>query len=137
MKRFIAIIIAVLCLATSYFIFSDFAVNFEKITLENALKKDKYTEKEYKEFQNGLDDKSFYYYNTLTDSQKDSYITLYYSALDFDESCKVEIAEKDLSKQLFLYNTMEYKKLYLSLHSRRMDFDHVFVHKILRLPGKL
>ena len=87
MKRFIAIIIAVLCLAISYFIFSDFVVNFEKNTLENALEKDKYTEKEYNEFQNGLDDKSFYYYNTLTDAQKDSYITLYYSALDFDESC--------------------------------------------------
>lgn len=97
MKRFIAIIVAVLFLAISYFVFSYFAVSFEKNTLANALEKDKYTEKEYKEFHNRLDDKSFYYYNTLTDSQKDSYITLYYSALNFDESCKVEIAEEDLS----------------------------------------
>lgn len=46
MKRFIAIIVAVLCLAISYFVFSDFAVSFEKNTLANALEKDKYTEKE-------------------------------------------------------------------------------------------
>lgn len=97
MKKFIAIIVAVLCLVTSYFVFSDFAENFEKNTLDNVLKKDRFTEKEYKEFQENLADKSFYYYNTLTDAQKDSYITLYYSALDFDESCKVEIAEEDLS----------------------------------------
>lgn len=96
MKRFTAIIVAVLCLVVSYFAFSNLAENFEKNTLENALKKDRYTEKEYREFQNGLDDKSFYYYNTLTEAQKDSYITLYYSALDFDESCKVQISEDDL-----------------------------------------
>ena len=97
MKRFIAIIIAVVCFAISFFVFSDFTVIFEQKTLENALKKDKYTEKEYKEFQDKLGEKSFYYYNALTEVQKDSYITLYYSALDFDESCKVDISENDLS----------------------------------------
>ena len=109
MKRFISIVIAVLCLAISYFVFSDFVVDFEKNTIENALEKDKYTDKEYKEFQNMLDDKAFYYYNSLTNVQKDSYITLYYSALDFDESCKVQLAEEDLSKVIdaIIYDNSE------------------------------
>lgn len=97
MKRFIAIVVAALCIVISYVVFSDFTVKFEQNTIANAIEKDKYTATEYKEFQEGLDDKAFYYYNTLTDELKDSYITLYYSALDFDESCKVEIAEDDLS----------------------------------------
>lgn len=96
MKRFIAIIVVVLCLAISYFVFSDFVVNFEQNTIANAIEKDKYTAKEYEEFQNKLDDKSFYYYHSLSEELKDSYITLYYSALEFEESCKVQITEKDL-----------------------------------------
>ncbi len=96
MKRFIAIIVVVLCLAISCFVFSDFVVNFEQNTIANAIEKDKFTAKEYEEFQNKLDDKSFYYYHSLPEELKDSYITLYYSALDFEESCKVQITEKDL-----------------------------------------
>lgn len=72
------------------------------------------------------------------DKAKVQWFKHFYNDLDHFKKLHAKIiAEKDLSKQLFLYNTMEYKKLYLSLHSRRMDFDHVFVHKILRLPGKL
>ena len=72
------------------------------------------------------------------DKAKVQWFKHFYNDLDHFKKLHARIiAEKDLSKQLFLYNTMEYKKLYLSLHSRRMDFDHVFVHKILRLPGKL
>ena len=97
MKRFLSIILVILCVVVSYSLFSDFAVDFENNSIENALQKDKYTDNEYKEFQDKLDNKAFYYYNSLTDEQKDSYITLYYSALDFDDSCKVQIAEEDLS----------------------------------------
>ena len=97
MKRFLSIIIVVVCIVASYFAFNNLTTIFEQKAITNAIERDKYTAKEYEEFQSGLNDKSFYYYHSLPNELKDSYITLYYSALDFDESCKVQITEENLS----------------------------------------
>ena len=72
------------------------------------------------------------------DAAKVQWFKSFYNDLDHFKRLHAEIiAEKDLSKQLFLYKTKGYKKSFISLNSRCMDFDHLFVHKILRLPGKL
>lgn len=41
-------------------------------------------------------------------------------------------AEKDLSARLKLYRESHFKELFVSVHSRRMDFDHNFVRRVLK-----
>ena len=72
------------------------------------------------------------------DAAKVQWFKSFYNDLDHFKRLHAEIiAEKDLSKQLFLYKTKGYKKSFISLNSRCRDFDHLFVHQILILPGKL
>ena len=72
------------------------------------------------------------------DAAKVQWFKSFYNDLDHFKKLHAKIiAEKDLSKQLFLYKTKGYKKSFISLNSRCRDFDHLFVHQILILSGKL
>lgn len=64
--------------------------------LNDAIDADQYTSQEYEDFQKELSNKTFYYYHNLTDEQKDAYISIYFSVLNFEEKCKVRVNKDDL-----------------------------------------
>ena len=97
MKKVLSIFILFLCCI----LFFNVSKSFQQKAIENEISNDKYTAEEFEKFQQQLSTKTFYYYNSLTDEQKDAYITLYYAVLNFDESCKVKISEAELKNILY------------------------------------
>ncbi len=109
MKKLISIIVLILCCFVFFNIGKKVVDEIEYNAVVNALNDDKYTAEEYAEFQKQLNSKTFYYYNNLTDDQKDAYITLYFAVMNFDESCKVNVSEDELKNILFaiIYDNSE------------------------------
>lgn len=98
MKKVVAILVTVVaCIAVINFTIK-YAHQQAVIELINN---DKYTQEEYSDFQKLLSEKKLYYYNNLTDVQKDAYITLYYSALNFDDSCILSLSLDDVKDVLY------------------------------------
>ncbi len=97
MKKILYRIFILLCVITiSYNGIRIVSVLLEQKALNDAIDNDQYTAQEYQNFQEELASKTFYYYHNLTEEQKDAYVTIYCSAYDYDESCKVRITEEDL-----------------------------------------
>ena len=101
MKKLLSVLIAFCFLVISFFISKSVTENFQEKAIISALNNDKYTAEEYEEFQQLLSEKTFYYYNNLTEEQKDAYTTLYFSVLNFDKSCKIKVSEDDLKTILY------------------------------------
>lgn len=101
MKKLISAIVLILFCILSFNISQRVVAELEQKAIIDAINNDKYTVEEYADFQLQLQNKSFYYYNSLTNEQKDAYITLYFSVMSFDESCKVKVSEDELKTILF------------------------------------
>lgn len=69
----------------------------EQIDIEDS----KPTQQQRLDFKSLLNDKTYYYYNNLNDSEKDAYITMYYSFMSFDDSFVMEI-DVDNLKSVFI-----------------------------------
>lgn len=101
MKKIIPIIILLICCVLFLNIGKNVVDELEKKAIVDSINNDKYTVEEYADFQQQLKNKTFYYYHSLTDEQKEAYVTLYYAVLNFDESCKVKISQEELKTVLF------------------------------------
>lgn len=97
MKKILSIFIFFLCCI----LLLNIGEKIQQKAIENEITDDKYTAAEFEDFQQQLSKKTFYYYDHLTEEQKDAYITLYYAVLNFDESCKVKISETELKKIIY------------------------------------
>lgn len=97
MKKILSIFIFFLCCI----LLLNIGEKIQQKAIENEITDDKYTADEFEDFQQQLSKKTFYYYDHLTEEQKDAYITLYYAVLNFDESCKVKISETELKKIIY------------------------------------
>ena len=96
MKKLFKIFIAICVMIIFYNCFKIASYEMKEKALEDSINADQYTTEEYNEFQKELQKKSFYYYHNLPEELKDSYISLYFSALDFDEKCKVRLNEEEM-----------------------------------------
>lgn len=101
MKRILSIIIFLVSCVLFLNLGKNYIDDLEQKAINDAINSDKYTVEEYANFQQELNNKTFYYYNHLSDEQKDDYITLYFAVLNFDKSCKVEVSEDELKTILF------------------------------------
>lgn len=109
MKRKISVIVAVLFAV--FMVFGGiFVVKFEDFIDWKQIHDDRLTEQEQLEFENQLGTKTFYYYNSLDDEQKQAYIMIYSMFNNFTESRRLEITEAELN-DLFvavLYDNSEF-----------------------------
>lgn len=109
MKRKISVIVAVLFAV--FMVFGGiFVVKFEDFIDWKQIHNDRITEQEQLEFENQLGTKTFYYYNSLEDEQKQAYIMIYSMFNNFTESRRLEITEAELN-DLFvavLYDNSEF-----------------------------
>lgn len=96
MKKLFKIFIAICVMVIFYNCFKIASYEFKQKALEDYINADQYTAEEYNEFQNELNNKTFYYYHNLPEELKDPYISLYFSALNFDENCKVRLTEEEM-----------------------------------------
>ncbi len=101
MKKLLILFIIVISCFFSFQIGDLLAEKAEEQAIINSINDDKYTDEEFSKFQNQLNTKTYHYYNSLSDSQKEAYMTLYFSALNFDESCKVQIPNGELETIIF------------------------------------
>lgn len=97
MKKVLSVFLMLLCCV----LFINIGKNIQQKAIINEINNDKYTAEEYENFQQQLSNKTFYYYHSLTDEQKDAYTTLYFAVMNFDESCKVKVSEVELKKILY------------------------------------
>ena len=71
------------------------------------------------------------------DSEKVQWFKNFYNDRDRLSYIHLQIVEeKNPTKRLALYQATNYKDLYISLAARQMEFDHKFVHSVLRLKFK-
>ena len=71
----------------------------EQIDIEGS----KPTQQQRLDFKSLLNDKTYYYYNNLNDSEKDAYITMYYSFMSFDDSFVMELDVDNLKPIKFFF----------------------------------
>lgn len=90
------------------------------INEQRQIKESQPTQQERLDFQQLLNDNTYYYYNHLNDSQKEAYITMYSSFMDFDESFVIETDEENL-KSVFT------AVLYDNPHIFWVDNDYQYV----------
>ncbi len=90
------------------------------INEQHQIKESQPTQQERLDFQQLLNDNTYYYYNHLNDSQKEAYITMYSSFMDFDESFVIETDEENL-KSVFT------AVLYDNPHIFWVDNDYQYV----------
>ncbi len=94
MKKILYKVIAVICLIIVIY---NFVPNiFSKLNSNVFVDSDQYTIEEYRNFQNELSSKTYFYYHNLTEEQKKAYVAIYCTAFDYDESCKVKLSEAEL-----------------------------------------
>ncbi len=70
--------------------------SIDTIREQGEIKESKPTQQEITEFQQLLNDNTYYYYNHLNDEQKEAYITMYASFMSFDDSFVIEIDGESL-----------------------------------------
>lgn len=90
------------------------------INEQYQIKESQPTQQERLDFQQLLNDNTYYYYNHLNDSQKEAYITMYSSFMDFDKSFVIEIDEENL-KSVFT------AVLYDNPHIFWVDNDYQYI----------
>lgn len=109
MKRKISVIIAILFAV--FMVFGGiFVAKFEDFIDWKQIYDDRITEQEQIDFENQLGTKTFYYYNSLNNEQKQAYIMIYSMFNNFTESRRLEITEEELN-DLFvavLYDNSEF-----------------------------
>lgn len=101
MKKIVPIIVLLICCVLFFNVGKGVVEKFQEQAINDAIDNDKYTAEEYADFQEHLKTKTFHYYYSLTDRQKDAYTTLYFAVKNFDESCKVRVAEDELKTILY------------------------------------
>ena len=97
MKKLFKVIATICALVVVYYSAQFVTIKIQEKLLEDSINADQYTTEEYNEFQNELNNKTFYYYHNLPQELKDAYISLYFSAVDFDEKCKVRLTEEEMT----------------------------------------
>ncbi len=97
MKKLLSIFVLLLCCV----LLINIGKSIQQKTITNEINKDKHTAEEYEDFQQQLSKKTFYYYHSLTEEQKDAYTTLYFAVMNLDKSCKVKVSEAELKKILY------------------------------------
>lgn len=96
MKRKISVIVAILFAV--FMVFGGvFVAKFEEFIDWKQIYDDRITEQEQIDFENQLGTKTFYYYNSLNDEQKQAYIMIYSMFNNFTESRRLEITEEELN----------------------------------------
>lgn len=95
MKKLLKNILFIVALVVVYFITKAATASFIDFQTDKEIDSYKYTSAEYAEFVEDLDEKTFFYYNNLSEELKDAYITVYFSALNFDESFKVSLSKEE------------------------------------------
>lgn len=109
MKKKISIFVAILFAVIMIF-GGVFAVKFEDFIDWKQIYDDKITDQEQIDFESQLNTKTFYYYNSLNDEQKQAYIMIYSMFDNFTKSRRLEVTEEEL-KELFvavLYDNSEF-----------------------------
>lgn len=96
MKKLLKNIVFIVALVVVYFVAKTATASFIDFQTDKEIDGYKYTSAEYAEFLEDLDEKTFFYYNNLPEDLKDEYITVYFSAINFDESFKVTLSEEEL-----------------------------------------
>lgn len=74
--------------------------SIQKISEQNKIEESKPTQQERLDFQNLLNDNTYYYYNSLNGIEKEAYITMYSSFMAFDDTFVMEI-DGDKLKSVF------------------------------------
>lgn len=121
MKKITAVILSlllVLVIAGGIFL-----SQFEKIIDWKQINDDRLTEQEELNFENQLGTKTFYYYNSLNDEQKQAYIMVYSMFQDFTESRRLEIGKDDLTTVLtaVLYDNSDL--FWVALNYRYVEYE--------------
>lgn len=104
-SKFVAILFAVIVIFGGVFV-----VNFEGFIDWKQIHDDKITEQEQIDFESQLNTKTFYYYSSLNNEQKQAYIMIYSMFDNFTKSRRLEVTEEEL-KDLFvavLYDNSEF-----------------------------
>lgn len=93
MKKLISWLIFIVALV----VLSGPVTNLVGTVVENReIEESKPTQQELLDFQNALNDNTYYYYNNLDDTEKQAYVTMYSSFMRFDESFVIELSEDNL-----------------------------------------
>lgn len=89
---------------------STFFTNFEKFLDWKQTFDDRITEQEQIDFENQLNTKTFYYYNSLNDDQKQAYIMMHSMFENFTKSRRFEVTRDELKDvfQAVLYDNSEF-----------------------------
>lgn len=99
MKKILSVILCfVMFVAVSITVVNLFDKNYSNAENEKRINEDLPTEEQINEFNIKRENKCFYYYDCLSEDEKDSYITMYYGFCDFDDSIMFSTADIDVSK---------------------------------------
>lgn len=101
---FVALVVFLLVFCGAFF------TNFEKFIDWKQTFDDRITEQEQIDFENQLNTKTFYYYNSLNDEQKQAYIMMYSMFENFTKSRRFEVTRDELKDtfQAVLYDNSEF-----------------------------
>lgn len=100
MKKSISAIVMVVLSLVFCFAFSDFGTVLTAFRDKSEIIQDRPSEEQITLFETKKEDKCFYYYDNLSPDEKDAYLALYYGFIEYDESIRMEIQEKDM-KEVF------------------------------------
>lgn len=100
MKKSISAIVVVVLSLVFYFAFSNFGTVLTAFRNKSEIIQDRPSEEQITLFETKKEDKCFYYYDNLSPDEKDAYLALYYGFIEYDESIRMEIQEKDM-KEVF------------------------------------
>ena len=114
---FISVVISLVLGFVSFNLYQSYSNEKEQKLIENSLP----TAQEELNFQNRLIENTYYYYNRLSDSDKEAYVTLYSSFMSFDEFITISVNESSL-KDIFKAVLYDNPHIYWIEH----DFEYVF-----------
>ncbi len=98
MKKILSILLSVILSIVVSFSIGSFVKNLgAKLSQEKKLNDDAPTQQQIEEFKLQTENKCFYYYDNLSDNEKNAYITMYYRFFDFDDSISLNIDSENLT----------------------------------------
>lgn len=98
MKKILSILVSLILSLTVLFSIGGFIKNLSvHLNQKKQLNDDAPTEQQIEKFKSQTENKCFYYYDRLSDDEKDAYITIYYRFFDFDESISLNINSDNLT----------------------------------------
>ncbi len=98
MRNYKSLFTGIVVCIVLYIIISNAGVVADRIKEQNEIVKDKPTQTQIEQFELNTENKSYYYYNNLSNDEKTAYLTMYYGFLEYDNSIRMEIHEDDVKK---------------------------------------